>query len=166
MKCPFCAYPESKVMDSRPTDDGERIRRRRVCLSCQHRFTTYETVETTSITVMKRDGSMQAFDRDKLLHSMLRACEKRQVSLTQIDQAVNEIETALQNAMLRECTSTQLGDMAMQKLRAIDEAAYVRFASVYRQFKDIPSFLRELEALCSQKADAPLLTEAGQPPEA
>lgn len=153
MKCPFCSYTESKVIDSRPADDGERIRRRRECLSCQKRFTTYEAVETIPIMVMKKDGVMEPFYRDKLLNSMLRACEKRQVSLSQIEQAVDEIEAALQNAMEREIPTSRIGELAMQKLKGIDEAAYVRFASVYRQFKDIGSFMDELKLLLNKSND-------------
>ena len=151
MKCPFCSYTESKVIDSRPADDGERIRRRRECLSCQKRFTTYEAVETFPIMVIKKDGSMEPFYRDKLLNSMLRACEKRQVSLRQIEKAVDEIEAMLQNAMEPEVLTTRIGELAMQKLKDIDEAAYVRFASVYRQFKDIGSFMDELKLLLEKK---------------
>lgn len=151
MKCPFCSYTESKVIDSRPADDGERIRRRRECLSCQKRFTTYEAIETIPIMVLKKDGVMEPFYRDKLLNSMLRACEKRQVSLSQIEKAVDEIEAALQNAMEREIPTSRIGELAMQKLKGIDEAAYVRFASVYRQFKDIGSFMDELKLLLDKK---------------
>ncbi len=147
MKCPFCGYTESKVIDSRPTDDGERIRRRRECLSCQKRFTTYEVIETTPMMVVKKDGSLEAFDRGKLLNSMLRACEKRQVSLAQVEEAVDEIEQTLQNTMQQQLTTKDIGEMAMEKLKAIDEPAYVRFASVYRQFKDINSFMDELKKL-------------------
>ncbi len=151
MKCPFCSYTESKVIDSRPADDGERIRRRRECLSCQKRFTTYEAVETIPMMVLKKDGVMEPFYREKLLNSMLRACEKRQVSLTQIEKAVDEIEATLQNAMEREIPTSRIGELAMQKLKDIDEAAYVRFASVYRQFKDIGSFMDELKLLLDKK---------------
>lgn len=147
MKCPFCGYCESRVVDSRPTDDGDRIRRRRECLSCQRRFTTYEVIETTPMMVIKKDGSLEAFDRGKLLNSMLRACEKRQVSLAQVEQAVGEIEQSLQNTMQQELSTTLIGEMAMDKLKLIDEAAYVRFASVYRQFKDINSFMDELKKI-------------------
>lgn len=151
MKCPFCSYTESKVIDSRPADDGDRIRRRRECLSCQKRFTTYEAVEMIPLMVLKKDGSIEPFYRDKLLNSMLRACEKRQVSLQQIEKAVDEIEVALQNTMEREIPTTRIGELAMQKLKDIDEAAYVRFASVYRQFKDIASFMDELKLLLEKK---------------
>ena len=152
MRCPFCSYGESKVVDSRPTDDGERIRRRRECLRCQRRFTTYEAIETVPLMVLKKDGSIEGFDRNKLFNSMLRACEKRQVSLSQIERAVDEIELTLQNSLARECPSSQIGEMAMEQLKTIDEAAYVRFASVYRQFKDIGSFMEELNNLLAHSA--------------
>ena len=152
MRCPFCSYGESKVVDSRPTDDGERIRRRRECLRCQRRFTTYEIIETVAPVVLKKDGSIEGFDRNKLFNSMLRACEKRQVSLSQIERAVDEIELTLQNSLARECPSSQIGEMAMEQLKTIDEAAYVRFASVYRQFKDIGSFMEELKNLLAHSA--------------
>lgn len=152
MRCPFCSYGESKVVDSRPTDDGERIRRRRECLRCQRRFTTYEAIETVPLMVLKKDGSIEGFDRNKLFNSMLRACEKRQVSLSQIERAVDEIELTLQNSLARECPSSQIGEMAMEQLKTIDEAAYVRLASVYRQFKDIGSFMEELKNLLAHSA--------------
>ena len=152
MRCPFCSYGESKVVDSRPTDDGERIRRRRECLRCQRRFTTYEAIETVPLMVLKKDGSIEGFDRNKLFNSMLRACEKRQVSLSQIERAVDEIELTLQNSLARECPSSQIFDMAIEQLKTIDEAAYVRFASVYRQFKDIGSFMEELKNLLAHSA--------------
>lgn len=152
MRCPFCSYGESKVVDSRPTDDGERIRRRRECLRCQRRFTTYEAIETVPLMVLKKDGSIEGFDRNKLFNSMLCACEKRQVSLSQIERAVDEIELTLQNSLARECPSSQIGEMAMEQLKTIDEAAYVRFASVYRQFKDIGSFMEELKNLLAHSA--------------
>lgn len=147
MKCPYCGFLESKVVDSRPADDGERIRRRRECLSCQKRFTTYEAIETAPMMVVKKDGSLQAFDRSKLLGSMMHACEKRQVSLSQLENAVVEIEQTLQNSLDREIPTARIGEIAMEKLREIDEAAYVRFASVYRQFKDIDTFIEELNKL-------------------
>ena len=140
------------MVDSRPTDDGERIRRRRECLRCQRRFTTYEAIETVPLMVLKKDGSIEGFDRNKLFNSMLRACEKRQVSLSQIERAVDEIELTLQNSLARECPSSQIGEMAMEQLKTIDEAAYVRFASVYRQFKDIGSFMEELKNLLAHSA--------------
>jgi len=151
MKCPFCGYEESKVIDSRPTDEGERIRRRRECMRCTKRFTTYEIIESVPIIVVKRDKSREPFDRQKLFNGMLRACEKRPVSLAQIDEAVDSIEMTIQNSLDREVTSVSIGELAMDKLKAIDEVAYVRFASVYRQFKDINTFMDELSKLLSEK---------------
>lgn len=147
MKCPYCGYTESKVVDSRPTDEGGRIRRRRECLRCQKRFTTYEEVETLPLVVVKKDRSRQAFDRRKLLGGMLRACEKRPVPLGVLEKAVDEIESALQSTFEREVSSQRVGELAMEKLRDIDEVAYVRFASVYRQFQDINTFMEELRRL-------------------
>lgn len=151
MRCPYCLYPESKVIDSRPADDGQRIRRRRECLTCKKRFTTYEAIESQPVIIIKRDKSRQVFDRNKLLSGMLRACEKRPVSLDTLEKAIDEIESQLQNSLDREVTSVSVGEMALQKLRTIDEIAYVRFASVYRDFKDINSFLDELNHLMSDK---------------
>ena len=151
MKCPFCGYEESKVIDSRPTDEGERIRRRRECTSCFKRFTTYEIIESVPVIVVKKDKSREVFDRNKLFNGMLRACEKRPVSLDSIEKSVNEIEAALQNSFDREVTSVRIGEMAMDKLKGLDEVAYVRFASVYRQFKDINTFMDELAKLLSEK---------------
>ncbi len=151
MKCPFCGCEESKVIDSRPTDEGERIRRRRECISCQKRFTTYEIIESVPVIVVKKDKSREVFDRSKLFNGMLRACEKRPVSLEKIETAVNEIEATLQNSFDREVTSVYIGELAMDKLRELDEVAYVRFASVYRQFKDINTFMDELAKLLSEK---------------
>ncbi len=151
MKCPFCGYEESKVIDSRPTDEGERIRRRRECIKCGKRFTTYEIIESVPIIVVKKDKSREAFDRDKLLGGMLRACEKRQVSIDTLENAVTEIEATLQNSLDREVTSVHIGELAMEKLKEIDEVAYVRFASVYRQFKDINTFMEELAKLLNEK---------------
>ncbi|MBQ2973183.1 MAG: transcriptional regulator NrdR [Clostridia bacterium] len=151
MKCPFCGCEESKVIDSRPTDEGERIRRRRECISCQKRFTTYEVIESVPVIVVKKDKSREVFDRNKLFNGMLRACEKRPVSLEKIETAVNEIETTLQNSFDREVTSVHIGELAMDKLKDLDEVAYVRFASVYRQFKDINTFMDELAKLLSEK---------------
>lgn len=151
MKCPFCGCEESKVIDSRPTDEGERIRRRRECVSCQKRFTTYEIIETVPVIVVKKDKSREVFDRNKLFNGMLRACEKRPVSLEKIETAVNEIESTLQNSFDREVTSVHIGELAMDKLKELDEVAYVRFASVYRQFKDINTFMDELAKLLSEK---------------
>lgn len=151
MKCPFCGYEESKVIDSRPTDEGEKIRRRRECIACAKRFTTYEIIESVPIVVVKKDKSRQAFDRVKLFNGMLRACEKRPVSIEQIDRIVSEIEAELQNSLDREVTSIHIGELAMDKLKALDEVAYVRFASVYRQFKDINTFMDELAKLLGEK---------------
>ena len=151
MKCPFCAFEESKVIDSRPTDEGERIRRRRECIKCGKRFTTYEIIESVPIFVIKKDKSREAFDRNKLLGGMMRACEKRQVTIETLEKAVDEIEANLQNSLDREVTSIHIGELAMDKLKDIDEVAYVRFASVYRQFRDINSFMDELARLLKNK---------------
>jgi transcriptional repressor NrdR len=151
MRCPFCGYEESKVIDSRPTDEGEKIRRRRECISCSKRFTTYEIIETVPIVVVKKDKSRQAFDRVKLFNGMLRACEKRPVSIDQIEKVVTDIETELQNSLDREVTSVHIGELVMDKLKGLDEVAYVRFASVYRQFKDINTFMDELTKLLSKE---------------
>ena len=147
MKCPYCGFKESKVVDSRPAEEGNSIRRRRECLSCAKRFTTYETVESLPMVVVKRDGSRQTFDRRKLLNGMLRACEKRPVSVAQLEKLGEEIEQELQNSLEREISTEHVGELVMDKLKGVDEVAYVRFASVYRQFKDINSFLRELYKL-------------------
>lgn len=151
MKCPFCGYTESKVIDSRPTDEGSRIRRRRECLECGKRFTTYEIIESLPIIVVKRDKSREVFDRDKLFNGMLRACEKRPVSIETLEKAVDDIEIQIQNSLEREVTATQIGEYAMEKLKEIDEVAYVRFASVYRQFKDINSFHEAINKLLGDK---------------
>ncbi|MDD6527410.1 MAG: transcriptional regulator NrdR [Oscillospiraceae bacterium] len=151
MKCPFCGYTESKVIDSRPTDEGEKIRRRRECISCGKRFTTYEIIESVPIIVVKKDKSREAFDRVKLFNGMLRACEKRPVSISQLEDAVSQIEAELQNSLDREVTSVHIGELAMEKLKTLDEVAYVRFASVYRQFKDINTFMEELAKLLGEK---------------
>lgn len=152
MKCPFCGYTENKVIDSRPTDEGERIRRRRECLKCAKRFTTYEVIENVPIVVIKRDKSRETFDRNKLLNGLLRACEKRPVSVDTLDRIVDEIETLLQNSLDREVSSQRIGTYAMEKLKTVDEVAYVRFASVYRQFKDINSFMEELSKIINNKS--------------
>ncbi|MBR6120499.1 MAG: transcriptional regulator NrdR [Oscillospiraceae bacterium] len=151
MKCPHCGYQESKVVDSRHSEDGTSIRRRRECLNCQKRFTTYETVESLPIIVVKRDNSRQAFDRNKIMNGMLRACEKRPVSMQELENAVNEIESVVQNSLEREITTEFIGEQVMEKLKALDEVAYVRFASVYRQFKDIHSFMQELNKILEEK---------------
>ena len=151
MKCPFCAHLESKVVDSRPAEEGSSIRRRRECLACHKRFTTYETVESLPLMVIKRDGSRQSFDRNKLLISMLKACEKRSVSMDTLERIADEIEQSLQNELEREVHSTEIGELVMDKLKNVDEVAYVRFASVYRKFKDINSFVSELNKLLAEK---------------
>ena len=151
MKCPFCSFEESKVIDSRPTDEGERIRRRRECLKCGKRFTTYEVIETVPVVVIKKDASRQPFDRNKLLNGFLRACEKRPVSVDVLESLVDEIESSLQNSMDREVSSISIGNLAMEKLRSLDEVAYVRFASVYRQFTDVNTFIKEIEKLIGPK---------------
>ena len=151
MKCPYCGYTESKVVDSRPTDEGERIRRRRECLKCGKRFTTYEVIENVPIVVIKKDRSREAFDRSKLLNGLLRACEKRPVSMDTLEHIVNEIEVLLQNSLDKEVSSQRIVTYAMEKLKTVDEVAYVRFASVYRQFKDINSFMEELSKIISSK---------------
>lgn len=151
MKCRYCGHDESKVIDSRPTEEGMSIRRRRECLGCGKRFTTYEIVETIPIIVVKKDKSRETFDRNKLLNGMLRACEKRPVSVATLENIVDEIEATLHNSLEREITSTRIGELVMDKLKDIDEVSYVRFASVYRQFKDINTFLDELTKLLSEK---------------
>lgn len=151
MKCPYCGYEESKVIDSRPTDEGERIRRRRECIKCGKRFTTYEVIESVPILVVKKDKSREVFDRNKLLGGMMRAYEKRQVSMDTLERAVDDIEANLQNSLDREVSSMHIGELAMQKLKDIDEVAYVRFASVYRQFKDINAFMDELSQLLRKR---------------
>lgn len=151
MKCPYCGYSESKVIDSRPTDEGVRIRRRRECLNCAKRFTTYEVIETVPVVVVKKDKSREAFDRNKLLNGLLRACEKRPVPLETLERIVDEIETLLQNSLDREVPSTLIGTYAMDKLKKVDEVAYVRFASVYREFKDINTFMDELNKIKAER---------------
>ena len=151
MKCPFCGYSESKVIDSRPADEGASIRRRRECLSCAKRFTTYETMESLPMVVVKKDGSRQSFDRRKVLGGMIRACEKRPVPLAELERIASEIEQDLQNSMEREIKTEMIGERVMERLRSVDQVAYVRFASVYRQFKDIDTFMAELNKLLAEK---------------
>ena len=151
MKCPYCGYSESKVIDSRPADEGASIRRRRECLSCAKRFTTYETVESLPMVVVKKDGSRQSFERGKVLSGMIRACEKRPVPLAELEKIASEIEQDLQNSMEREISTADIGEKVMDRLRNVDQVAYVRFASVYRQFKDIDTFMAELNKLLSEK---------------
>ncbi len=147
MKCPSCGHLESKVLDSRPSSEGASIRRRRECLECQKRFTTFETIENMGFVVVKKNGNREIFDRTKLVGGMIRACEKRPVSVKQIENAVNEIELHLQSTMRSEVPSSEIGELVMEKLKSLDEVAYVRFASVYRQFKDINTFMEELKKL-------------------
>ena len=150
MKCPFCSHADSRVVDSRPTDEGGSIRRRRECQECQKRFTTYEIVESLPLMVIKKDGSREPFDRNKLIGGFIKACEKRPISLQQMERAATEIEQMLYNRLDREITAQQIGEFAMEKLRNIDEVAYVRFASVYRQFADIKTFMDEVTKLLSE----------------
>ena len=151
MKCPYCSFDEDKVIDSRPTDEGATIRRRRECLSCHNRYTTYEKVENMPIMVIKKDGSRQPYDRDKVRKGILRACEKRSVSINQIEKILDAIEGQINNSLEREVTSEFIGELVMEKLKELDEVAYVRFASVYRQFKDINTFMDELNKLLREK---------------
>ncbi len=151
MKCPFCGYTESKVIDSRPAEEGATIRRRRECLACQKRFTTYEIIERLPLVVVKRDGSRQSFDKVKLINGMVRACEKRPVPLTTLEKIADEIEQELQSGLEREVKTVDIGEMVMSRLKAVDEVAYVRFASVYRSFKDINTFMDELTKLLTEK---------------
>lgn len=151
MKCPYCSFEESKVIDSRPTDEGERIRRRRECLNCQKRFTTYEIIESLPIIVIKKDKSREPFNREKVLNGIMRACEKRPVSLDTIEKIVDDIEASISNSLDREVSTRKIGELIMDKLKNVDEVAYVRFASVYRQFKDINTFMNELNKLLAEQ---------------
>ncbi|MPM11264.1 Transcriptional repressor NrdR [bioreactor metagenome] len=151
MKCCFCGYPESKVIDSRPTDEGASIRRRRECLSCGKRFTTYETIENMPIMVVKKDKTRETYDRTKLLRGIMKACEKRPIPVREIETLVDDIESQLGGRLDREVTSSEIGELVMERLKALDEVAYVRFASVYRQFRDINTFKEELNKLLGEK---------------
>jgi len=151
MKCPFCHSADSKVIDSRQTDDGASIRRRRECLSCQKRFTTFEIIEIIPLIVIKKDGSRQSFDRNKLLNGLIRACYKRPVPLSELETIATDIEASLQNDLVREIESRKIGELVMERLKKIDEIAYVRFASVYRQFGDINDFVGELKSLMEER---------------
>ena len=153
MKCPFCSFEESKVVDSRPTDEGERIRRRRECLNCQKRFTTYEIVDSIPITVIKKDGSKQLFDRNKLLSGIMKACDKRSVTKEQMEALVSEIELELQNSLHTEFSSRHIGVMVMERLKSLDEVAYIRFASVHREFRDLHTFMQALEEMTKKKEE-------------
>lgn len=147
MKCPICGHIESKVLDSRPSNEGASIRRRRECLACQKRFTTFETIEIMSFMVVKKDKTRELFDRSKVKKGIVRACEKRPVTMDQIENAVSDIEQQLLSSMRSEIPSTEVGELVMDRLKSLDEVAYVRFASVYRQFKDITTFRDELNKL-------------------
>lgn len=151
MKCPFCGDQESKVVDSRHSEDGLSIRRRRECLACQRRFTTYEVVEVLPIIVVKRDGSRQAFDRNKILNSMVRAFDKRQVEMAELDRITTEIEQSIQNTLDREVSTDKIGQMVMERIKPLDEVAYIRFASVYRRFQDVRSFIHEIDQFLEKK---------------
>ena len=151
MRCPFCGDQESKVVDSRHSEDGLSIRRRRECLACQRRFTTYEYVETLPIIVVKRDGSRQAFDRNKILNSMVRAFDKRQVAVEDLDRITTEIEQTIQNTLDREVSTDKIGEMVMERIKPLDEVAYIRFASVYRRFQDVRSFIHEINKFLEEK---------------
>ena len=151
MRCPFCGDLESKVVDSRRSEDGNSIRRRRECIACQRRFTTYETVESLPIIVVKRDGTRQSFDRNKILNSMVRACDKRKVDLADLDKITTEIEQTIQNSLDREVSTDKLGEMVMARLKPLDEVAYIRFASIYHRFQDAESFMREISKFLEEK---------------
>ncbi|MFO7153547.1 MAG: transcriptional regulator NrdR [Caldicoprobacter oshimai] len=151
MKCPFCYHMESKVVDSRPTDEGLTIRRRRECTKCGKRFTTYEKIEQLPVFVVKKDGRRESFDRDKIMRGLLKACEKRPISLKDLEALVQDVEKQVFNSLEQEVTSQQIGQMVMERLKKLDEVAYVRFASVYRQFKDINTFMEELNKLLKEK---------------
>ncbi len=151
MKCPFCGDQESKVVDSRRSEDGQSIRRRRECLNCQRRFTTYEIVESLPIIVVKRDGTRQNFDRNKILNSMIRAFDKRKVDISDLDRITTEIEQTIQNTLEREITTDKLGEMVMERIKPLDEVAYIRFASVYRRFQDVSGFVREVSRYLEEK---------------
>lgn len=151
MKCPYCAFIDDKVIDSRPTEEGSAIRRRRECTKCSKRYTTYEKVESIPLMVVKKDKTRETFDRDKLLNGLLRACEKRPVSLADLEKLVEEVESRIYNSLEREISTKKIGEMVMTELKNMDEVAYVRFASVYRQFKDINTFMNELEKLLQEK---------------
>ena len=147
MKCPYCDNPDTKVIDSRPTEEGHAIRRRRGCDKCNRRFTTYEKVEETILMVVKKDGRREAFDRSKMINGMIKACEKRPVSMAQMEDIVNDIEKTISNSMQKEVESYDIGERIMNRLKEVDEVAYVRFASVYRQFTDVNTFIKEIEKL-------------------
>lgn len=150
MKCPYCEFLDSKVIDSRPTDEGQAIRRRRECIDCGKRFTTYEKIEEIPIMVVKKDGNRQSYNRNKLLNGIIKSCEKRPVSMNTIEKIVDDIEKKLSNSLEKEVTSIEIGEMVMNKLKDVDEVSYVRFASVYRQFKDLNTFMEELKKILNE----------------
>ena len=151
MKCPFCGDQDSKVVDSRHSEDGQSIRRRRECMGCQRRFTTYEIVESLPIIVVKRNGSQQNFDRNKIYTSMIRAFDKRKVDVADLERITTEIEQAIQNSLEREISTDKIGEMVMERLKPIDEVAYIRFASIYHRFQDASSFMREISKFLEEK---------------
>lgn len=154
MKCPFCGYKEDKVVDSRTTQDGVATRRRRECLRCKKRFTTYEYIEDVSLMVIKRDGQRQVFDRKKILSGIMKACEKRPISLDKMDELVTQVERAIQKKLIRQIPSSRIGELVMEKLKTLDDVAYVRFASVYRQFKDVGQFMTELKDILNKEKES------------
>lgn len=162
MRCPYCEYHDSKVIDSRAAEEGNSIRRRRECLQCSKRFTTYEMVEDLPLRVVKKDGRRTAFDRSKILSGLMKACEKRPISIEVLEEAVDKVEKELRNSMVREIPSRQIGELVMKYLRELDHVAYVRFASVYREFTDIDNFMQELESLKVAKAIKPMVQEGGK----
>lgn len=151
MKCPKCSYSESKVVDTRSTDDGVKIRRRRECIECGHRFTTYEKIEETQIVVIKRDGTRQGFNRDKIINGLIRACDKRSVTLEQIEKIADKVEKQIYNSFQNEVSTEVIGEIVMNELQGVDDVAYVRFASVYRKFKDINTFMDELKKILDER---------------
>ena len=151
MKCPFCGDQDSKVVDSRHSEDGQSIRRRRECLKCQRRFTTYEIVESLPIIVVKRDGTRQTFDRNKVMNSMVRAFDKRKVEIAELERITTEIEQTIQNTLEREVSTDKIGEMVMERIKPLDEVAYIRFASVYRRFQDVGSFVSEINKFLKKK---------------
>ncbi|AZT91639.1 transcriptional repressor NrdR [Caldicellulosiruptor changbaiensis] len=153
MRCPYCGYEDSKVIDTRPADEGRTIKRRRECLKCQRRFTTFEKIERQPILVIKKDNRREEFDRSKILNGIIKACQKRPVSIEQMNKIVDEIENEIYNSMRDEISSREIGEMVMEKLKKLDEISYVRFASVYRQFKDINTFIEELQKLLTEKIE-------------
>lgn len=153
MRCPYCDNDDSKVVDSRPTDENRTIRRRRECINCKRRFTTYERIEEVPIVIIKKDGFIEAFDRNKILRGMIRACEKRPVPLSKIEESVDNIEKKIYNSLDKEIKSEVIGELVMEELKKIDEVSYVRFASVYRQFKDLNSFMDELKSILDEVDD-------------